>query len=199
VPKDDVLHVPDSTTFVANIDLASETAYSPPESCPEMDGIATVEAAIDRLVALLPRLYHVSGDGLEAPVGATVELRAGIANRCGVGNPQVRFERLQQGVWSTLATVGPDPDGIAPCAYEVTDETRQFLRALLLAPGDPIIARTLVQFRDTAEFDTDGLFDPGSDLTSLRATRRGPISQWARSRGTRRAGTATGAPRSCVA
>jgi hypothetical protein len=30
-----------------------------------------------------------------------------------------------------------------------------------------------VQFRDAAEFDTDGLFDPGGDRTSLRATRPG--------------------------
>jgi photosystem II stability/assembly factor-like uncharacterized protein len=216
VPAPGVLHVPDVTRFVANLNLAIDTAYSPPESCPEMDGIATVKAAIDRLVRLLPRLYHVSGDGLEAPVGAMVELRAGIANRCGVGDPQVRFEQLRdQGrrrrrVWDELATVGPDAEGIATLSYAVTDEARQLLRALLLAAGEPVgqpvyftvspaesdtdtdrrvpaarisiwngdqqaehLARTLVQFRDAAEFDTDGLFDPGSDLTSLRATRPG--------------------------
>jgi photosystem II stability/assembly factor-like uncharacterized protein len=212
-PKPGVLHMPDVTRFVANLNLASDTAYSPPETCPEMDGIRTVQDAIDRLARLLPRLYHVSGDGLEAPVGEKVELRAGIANRCGVGDPQVRFEQFREEarrrrVWGEVTTVAPDGDGIATCSYEVTDEARQFLRAVLLAAGKPVgdpvyftispaetaaervvpaaririwdakqpaenVARTLVLFRDAAEFDTDGLFEPGSDLTALRATRPG--------------------------
>jgi photosystem II stability/assembly factor-like uncharacterized protein len=138
VPAPGVLLVPDITRFIANLNLAIDTAYSPPESCPEMAGIGTVQAAIDRLVHLLPRLYHVSGDGLEAPVGAIVELRAGIANRCGVDEPQVRFEQLRQGVWGELATVGPDAESIATLSYRVTEEARQLLRALLLAAEKPV-------------------------------------------------------------
>ena len=71
-----------------------------------------------------------------------VELRAGIANSCGVGDAQVRFEQLRQRrrprVWGELATIGPDADGIAAFSYEVTAEARQFLRALLLAAGEPV-------------------------------------------------------------
>ncbi len=138
VPAPGVLHVPDATRFVANLNLASDTAYSAPKRCPELDGITTVQAAIDRLVGLLPRLYHVSGDGLEAPTGGTVELRAGVANRCGVGDPQVRFEQLDDQDWATLETVGADAEGIASHTYEVTDQGRQFLRAQLLASGKPV-------------------------------------------------------------
>lgn len=212
-PRPGVLHMPHVTRFVANLNLASDMAYSPAENCPEMDGLRTVQEAIDRLASLLPRLSHVSGDGLEAPVGATIELRAGIANRCGVGDPQVRFERLRaegrrRRVWDELTSVGPDTHGIATCPYDVTDEPRQFLRALLLAAGEPVgepvyftvsptvteaerivpaarveiwdgsqlaenLQRTLVLFGDVAQFDTDQLYDPASDLTSLRATRPG--------------------------
>jgi len=142
-----------------------------------------------------------------------IELRAGIANRCGVGDPQVRFEQFREvgrrrPVWGELATVGPDAEDIATFSYTVTDEARQFLRALLLAAGKPVgqpvyftvspaqpdtdrrvpaarieiwdggqraenLALTLVRFRDAAEFDTDGLFDPRDDPTSLKAKRPG--------------------------
>ena len=139
VPDGDVLHVPDSTTFVANVNLASDTAYAPPEPCPEMAGATTVQDAITRLARLLPRLYHVSGDGIEAAVGAEVLLRAGVANLCGVGDPQVRFERLSDAAWKELATAAPDAvDHIATCKYRVTDEPRQSLRAVLLAKGKPV-------------------------------------------------------------
>lgn len=138
VPAPTVLHVPDEIRFVANLNLASDTAYSPPDKCPELDGIDTVQAAIDRLVGLLPRLYHVSGDGLEGPVGSTVELRAGIANRCGVGKPQVRLEVQRRETWGEVETVAPGDDDIASFSYDVTDDPRQFLRAVLVSNGKPV-------------------------------------------------------------
>jgi photosystem II stability/assembly factor-like uncharacterized protein len=208
VPAPGVLHAPDVVRFVANLNLASDTAYTPPKNCPEMEGVDTVQAAIDQLLRLLPRLYHVSGDGLEAPAGTKVELRAGIANRCGARNPQVRYERLQNGAWDALETIAPDAEDIASYGYEVTAEERQFLRAHLLTAGKPVglpvhftvsparssdteprvpaarigiwnggqeakpAAQTIVKFRNGADFDTDGLFDP-ADPTSLTATRPG--------------------------
>jgi hypothetical protein len=109
-----------------------------------MDGATTVQTAITRLAGLLPRLYHVSGDGLEAPVGTAILLRAGVANRCGIREPKVRFERLvadrrrRLETWNELGTAGPDEDGIASFSYETTGEARQRLRAVLL-DGDKAV------------------------------------------------------------
>jgi photosystem II stability/assembly factor-like uncharacterized protein len=133
VPADKVLHTPSSTTFVANV-----AGYVPPDSCPDMDGATTVQSAITRLAGLLPRLYHVSGDGQEAPVGTAVDLRAGVANRCGIDKPIVRFERLEadrrrRQQWNELGTEEPDDEGIASFSYDTTDQPRQLLRAVLLA------------------------------------------------------------------
>jgi photosystem II stability/assembly factor-like uncharacterized protein len=204
---------PQVVRFNAQLSAAPWVAYSPPQKCSEMADAATVQAAIDRLASLLPRLYHVSGDGLEAPVGATVTLRAGIANRCGIDDPRIRFEHLgtergPRGTWDELTTVPADDEGIASCSYEVTDQARQLLRAVLLALGKPVgqpvyftvspaeantaglvpaarieivdgaqqaldQQRTLVEFRTQARFDTDHLYNPGTDRTALRATRSG--------------------------
>jgi photosystem II stability/assembly factor-like uncharacterized protein len=133
VPERKVLHTPASTTFVANVPV-----YTPPDSCPDMEGATTVQSAITRLAGLLPRLYHVSGDGQEAPVGTAVILRAGVANRCGIDKPRVRFERLEaerrrRQEWNELGTAEPDADGIASFSYDTTEQPRQFLRAVLLA------------------------------------------------------------------
>jgi hypothetical protein len=128
------------TRFVANLNLAGDTAYTPPENCPELDGAGTVQEAIDRLAALLPRLYHVSGDGLEGPVRAKILLRAGIANRCGIEGPKVNFERFVtergRSFWEALEAVAPDHEGIATFEYVLRDAPpRQFLRARLLPEG----------------------------------------------------------------
>jgi hypothetical protein len=149
-----VLHQPQEVDFVANLSTAVATSYSPPDDCPEMKGVDSVQAALDKLLDLLPRLHHVSGDGLEAAVGETIQLQVGISNWCGVVRPQVQFEHLQpegdwdrthrvdldlhRGEWSPFDNVEPDPEGIASCSYQVTEEPRQLLRARLLGRGEPI-------------------------------------------------------------
>ena len=147
MPGGRVAHPPAETRFIANLNLAIDTQYTPPADCPELDGAATVQAAIDRLVGLLPRLYHVSGDGLEGAVGEAVVLRAGIANRCGGVEPRVRFELKFDGpgrrdVWRELDTVPPDAERIASFAYELGTERRQVVRARMIVGdrplGDPV-------------------------------------------------------------
>jgi photosystem II stability/assembly factor-like uncharacterized protein len=143
-PDPVVVNQPAEVRFVANLNLASDTAYKPPTACPEMKGATTVQEAIDRLAGLLPRLYHVSGDGLEGPVGAKILLRAGIANRCGVKDPRVRFERLDDSspdrpVWAELKVVKPDDDDIATLEYVLNDDPRQFLRARLSDGVDKLV------------------------------------------------------------
>ena len=133
------LNRPAQVRFVANLNLASDTAYTPPKLCPEMKSATTVQQAIDKLVGLLPRLYHVSGNGLEGPVGAKILLRAGVANRCGIRDLRVRFERLEDTggraeTWNTLAVVEPDDD-VAQLEYVIADAGHQFVRAFL-AEGD---------------------------------------------------------------
>ncbi|MGZ8633801.1 MAG: hypothetical protein ACXWZZ_08080, partial [Solirubrobacteraceae bacterium] len=177
--------------------------------------VDTVQAAIDRLVASLPRLYHVSGDGLEAAAGQPIALRAGIASRCGVEKPRVRFELKvaahgEPESWSELEIVTPGADGIATYEYKLIGEAREVVRARMLSAGDKplgdpvyfnlalagaaetgivpaarlevrqsgqiveVPTGTIVEFRpDSARFDTDGMFDPGADPTSLRVSRPG--------------------------
>ena len=143
-PSPRVVHPPAETRFVVNLRLADETKYDPPENCPEMKDAVTVQAAIDRLLRLLPRLYHVSGDGLEGAEGAKIPLAAGIANRCGLAEPKVTFEiRIEdtgeRDAWKKVATVQPDGDGIATYAHTLDDRPRQALRARLAGvPGTPV-------------------------------------------------------------
>jgi photosystem II stability/assembly factor-like uncharacterized protein len=96
VPGPGVLHVPDVTRFVANLNLASDTAYTPPERCREMDGIRTVQAALDALI-LLPRLYHLRGHGVGAFPDERVTLEVGVVTDCGIDQEPriVRFTRLE--------------------------------------------------------------------------------------------------------
>jgi photosystem II stability/assembly factor-like uncharacterized protein len=144
-----VVHPPAEARFTANLNLASDTQYTPPDKCPELAGVETVQAAIDRLVARLPRLYHVAGDGLEGAAGEAIALRAGIANRCGVEKPRVRFERkvIAPGgpeSWTELEIVTPEADLIATHHYELTGDAGQVVRARMMTPvgdktlGDPV-------------------------------------------------------------
>jgi photosystem II stability/assembly factor-like uncharacterized protein len=134
-PDPAIVNQPAEVRFVANLNLASDTAYKPPQKCPEMNGATTVQQAIDRLAGLVPRLYHVTGDGLEGPVGAKIRLGAGVANRCGIDDLGVRFELFENTVWTVLQIVAPDADDIATFDYVLGDRPRQFLRAQL-AEGD---------------------------------------------------------------
>jgi photosystem II stability/assembly factor-like uncharacterized protein len=144
VPGPLVIHDPRQASFVANLAHALAIDYTPPEDCAEFKGAKTVQAAIDRLLAQLPRLYHVSGDGLEGDVDEGVPLRVGVANACGVSsNPFVVFERDEgTNEWEEIFRTQPE-DGIATFAYTLTDAPRQFLRAFLADEdgnrlGDPV-------------------------------------------------------------
>lgn len=142
VPSPAILNQPAETRFVANLNLAGDTAYTPPAKCPEMKDAKTVKDALDRLASLLPRLYHVSGDGREGPAGDTIPLTVGIANRCGIEDPRVRFERWDGDKWNAFDPVAFEGD-IATLEYQLDDEPHQFLRARLLGDnsepvGDPV-------------------------------------------------------------
>jgi photosystem II stability/assembly factor-like uncharacterized protein len=135
-----LLPPPPVVMFSANLSRADHVSFDPPKNCTLLDKTKTVQAAVEALAGSIPRLYHVSGDGLEAPRGATIALRAGIANQCSIKRPRVRFEiAAGDNGWAVLAEVSPNDDGIASHDYTVGEDERQLLRAWLLADsGDPL-------------------------------------------------------------
>jgi photosystem II stability/assembly factor-like uncharacterized protein len=128
--------------FSARLSRADHVSYRPPPKCDMLENADTVQSALDVLAGRIPRLYHVSGDGLEGPTGTTVLLRAGIANLCGISEPRVRFELETAGDFVEQAVVDPDPEGVASYTHTIASE-RQLLRAELLddegkTAGDPV-------------------------------------------------------------
>ncbi len=138
VPGPGVLHVPDVTHFVANLNLASDTAYSPPESARRWTASRRCRRPSTGSCACCRASTTCPGTASRLLSDAKVELRAGVANRCGVGEPEVRLEQLRREDWEEVETVAPDGEGIASFSYEVADDPRQFLRAVLVSSRKPV-------------------------------------------------------------
>jgi photosystem II stability/assembly factor-like uncharacterized protein len=137
---DNTRHLPDRTVFVANLNLASDTAYT--AACPALGGARTVQAAIDAL-ARLPRLHAVTGDGASAAPSDLVRLEALVASDCGRDDQErrVRF-RIDEGD-GALEGIGPDgtvvtSNGRARCNYRMGAGARHLIQAQLVREGEEI-------------------------------------------------------------
>jgi hypothetical protein len=132
-----VLHLPAEVSFVANLSLASDTAYTP--ACAVLSDARTVQEAIDAL-AVLPRLLHVSGDGAHAAPGQLVDLEVGVAGDCG---PDDRDRVVQFVVRQGDGVLeGPDPTGLVPtsggragCGFRMGTDQRHLIEARLIREG----------------------------------------------------------------
>lgn len=105
--------------FNANLSIASEVAYNPPDRCAALEGQNTVQGAITRL-ATLASIYKVSGDGQQAAVGETLgkPLRVYVASPCGpVKGMKVTFSVVLGGGSLSRHPAASDAQGNVTCEW----------------------------------------------------------------------------------
>ena len=123
--------------FGANLSRADHVAFNARPNCGPVAKATTVQQALDNLIDA-PRLYPVSGDGVEAAPGSTVEVSARLWSLCGPIDGQVRFEVVSGDAVLTGANPAPaeQPDGVARIDVRVGGDARQVIRASVVNPAD---------------------------------------------------------------
>jgi hypothetical protein len=161
--------------FNANLSVASQVAYKPPDRCTSMQDPKTVQAAIDQLVQL-PTLVYVGGDGQEAmPTDPLPQLlQVAVINRCGLiegaivrfvttGNGRVAAD--QSGLATSTTNTIDIPslaNGIASCAWRLennpTRPSQQLEATLLDRNGSPVPAP--IRFTANLSLASQVSYDP---------------------------------------
>jgi photosystem II stability/assembly factor-like uncharacterized protein len=126
--------------FNGSLSIAEQVAYVP--ACANLQDAETVQAAIDAL-ALLPRLYHVTGDGSHAAAGQRVDLEVGVASDCGPDDQERRVQFvIREGDGTLLDTDEggqvSTSGGRAKCGYSMGSADRHVIEAQLVREGDGI-------------------------------------------------------------
>jgi len=160
-----VRHLPDQVVFVANLNLASDTAYTP--TCAALGSADNVQEAIDAL-ATLPRLFHVTGDGAHTAPTQRVDLEVGVASDCGADHNDRVVRFLVRDGDGTLEDIDRDGNvatsaGRAKCAYRMGIATRHVVEAQLIREGTEIYEPPVV-FTITRVNATEVGYSPGCEL-----------------------------------
>jgi hypothetical protein len=163
-----------AVVFNANLSLASQVAYEPPDECEVLGETATVQEALDELCARISySLQHLSGDGQEGLPGETLApLRVWVADgRFPLEDATVAFTVTGGGSLSG-AEVQTDADGVAEVEWTLgAGEARQQVEARLLdGPGGSPVHEASVRFNAFLSRADRIAYTPAEDCSTLVGT-----------------------------